>query len=867
MLAKERRRLADQGKGNVPVWYLWGPYVAERSWGTVREDYSADGDAWNYFPFEKSHQWVYRWGEDGIAGWCDRYQILVFSPAFWNGKDPILKERLFGLSSPQGNHGEDVKEYYYYLDATPTHSYMKYLYKYPQSKFPYQALIQANAGRTTAESEFELIDTGIFDQNKYFDIFIEYAKNAPEDIFIRIEAINRAAEAAPLHIIPQLFFRNQWSWGKEKLSQPRISNGSANEKYLCLIADDSALSSPSNLDFDYHLGLQYLYASEGGRPLFTNNENPSADQPFAKDAFHQAIIHHQNSVNPREEGTKAGLHYFFESIPPGQSVVVYLRLVNKSCPHPLKEAEKIFVLRRKEADEFYESVHPPLAGPEERLIQRQALAGMLWTKQIYLFNVNTWLKGDNPDVPLPPERMKIRNTHWRHLNSMRILSMPDKWEYPWFAAWDTAFHCLSLGLVDIEFAKEQLWLLLFEQFQHPNGSIPAYEWEFSDLNPPVQAWAAYRLYKMSYEQTGKKDFNFLKKCYLKMLMNFAYWVNKIDSSGCNVFEGGFLGMDNITILDRSKFKGKEALLKQADGTGWMAMFCLNLMRIALELAQVDATYEFMATKFFQHFIYISYAMQKIDNKNYNLWSEHDGFFYDALVKGDGKFERLRVRSLVGLVPFFAVEMFEESELNRFPEFKKDFFWFLNNQRKLTEHHVTHIPDKKLYVLSLPSQDQLNRVLEYLHNPDEFLSLFGIRSLSKIHEKRPYLYEGAQINYEPGDSMERMKGGNSNWRGPIWMPINYMLIESLKMYAYISPQEKIPQLVNEIALRLINLFKEDATGKRPYFGDFKLAHDPHFKDYLWFNEFFHAETGKGLGSLHQTGWTGLIANLIDEFLRK
>lgn len=864
MFSRERRRLANQGKGNVPLWHLWGPYVAERSWGTVREDYGNDNDPWRHFPFEQAHQRVYRWGEDGIAGWCDRYQTLVFTPAFWNGQDPILKERLFGVSSHEGNHGEDVKEFYYYLDATPTHSYMKYLYKYPQRAFPYQQLIDANATRDAKQTEYELIDTGIFDNNKYFDIFIEYAKEAPEDIYIRIEAFNRGDESAPLHILPQLFFRNQWSWGKQPLPQPRISNDSWKQHNLCLFADDALLLSPPSLDFDYHLGSYYLYGTSGGEPLFTNNENPAPGQLYYKDAFHRAIIHRENSVNRQEEGTKACIHYYFESVPPGQSVVVYLRLVNHFCRNPLEDAEKVFEKRKKEADEFYQSIHPPKATQEERLIQRQALAGMIWTKQIYLFDVNIWFKGDNPDCPPPPERVNIRNTHWRHLNSMRVLSMPDKWEYPWFAAWDLAFHCITLGLVDIEFAKEQLWLLLFEQFQHPNGSIPAYEWEFSDLNPPVQAWAAYRLYKMGYEQTGQKDFNFLKKCYLKLIMNFAFWVNKVDSSGCNVFEGGFLGLDNITILDRSKFKGTGALLKQADGTGWMAMFSLNLMRIALELAQVDPTYEFMATKFFQHFIYISYAMQKIDNKKYNLWSDRDGFYYDALVQPDGSFTRLRVRSLVGMIPFFAIDMFSESELNRFPEFRKNFLWFLNKQKNLTADHVTYIPDKKLYILSLPNQQQLQSLLHYLNDPNEFLSPYGIRSLSKFHEQHPFVYEESTISYEPGDSTQRMKGGNSNWRGPIWFPINYLLIESLKMYALVLPEQKIAEITETIANRLINLFKKDVNGKRPYFADFYLANDHHFNDYLWFNEFFHAETGKGLGASHQTGWTGLVANLIDEF---
>ncbi len=874
MKSQESQRLMEQGTGDVPVWYQWGPYVSERSWGTVREDYSADGDAWRYFPFEQAHQRVYRWGEDGIAGWCDRYQTLVFSPAFWNGKDPILKERLFGLSSHEGNHGEDVKEYYYYLDATPTHSYMKYLYKYPQLEFPYKQLREANAASDTHQQEFELIDTGILKDNKYFDIFIEYAKASPRDTFIRIKAINRGNQSAPLHIIPQLWFRNQWSWGYNKLPQPQISDDTSSKNVLCLFADDARLLSPPNLNFVYRLGPQYLYGSGGGKTLFTNNENHTADQEFYKDGFHQNLIGGQNSLNPDKYGTKAALYYYFDAIPPQGAVEVYLRLVDHPCTNPLAGAEKIINQRKLEADEFYQTIYPPNASAEECMIQRQALASMIWNKQIYLFDVNIWLKGDDPDNPPPPGRTDIRNTHWRHLNSMRILSMPDKWEYPWFAAWDLAFHCITLGLVDIEFAKEQLWLLLFDQFQHPNGSIPAYEWEFSDLNPPVQAWAAFRLYKMEYERTGKKDLNFLKKCYLKLLMNFAYWVNKVDSSGCNVFEGGFLGLDNITIVDRSKIYSAKTTLKQSDGTGWMAMFSLNLMRISLELAKSEPTYESLGTKFFQHFIYIAHAMQK--NQSYTLWSEQDGFFYDALVHADGKFDAFKVRSLVGLIPFYAIEVIEESELNQFPEFKKNFVWFLRNRQRLTKDRVTYVKEtsRNFYILSLPDRKQIKSVVRYLYDPNEFLSNYGIRSLSKFHEKNPFFYEGAQIGYEPGESLQRMKGGNSNWRGPIWFPTNYLLIESLKIYAAAMQHQKIKinndqsifleELVAIIANRLISLFKVNDNGIRPFFGNFPMAKDPHFRDYLWFNEYFQAETGQGLGASHQNGWTGLVANLIDEF---
>ena len=872
MNSSEKDRLLHQGQGNVPLWYKWGPYVSERAWGTVREDYSLDGDAWGYFPFELAHKKTYRWGEDGIAGFCDRYQILVFAPAFWNGKDAILKERLFGLSSPEGNHGEDVKEYYYYLDATPTHSYLKYLYKYPQSAFPYELLKRQNAKRTTREKEYELIDTGIFNDNRYFDIYVEYAKAEAEDIYIRIEAINRGPDAADLHIVPQLWFRNQWSWGEQKTPQPVMHNISTDMQHICLLANDTKLASPANLAFDYHLNQRYLYASEVGAKslLFTNNEDESSEQLFSKDAFHRAIVNGEDSINREEQGTKAGIHYFFKNISSGESVRIYLRLTNQRCDHPLVDAENIIHQRKREADKFYADLHPKNASEDEKMIQRQALAGMIWNKQIYLYDVSRWLKGDKDEYAVhEPQRMLIRNTHWRHLNSMRIFSMPDKWEYPWFAAWDLAFHCITFSLIDIEFAKEQLWLLLFDQFQHPNGAIPAYEWEFSDLNPPVQAWAAYKLFKIEYEKTGKKDLVFLKKCYLKLLMNFAFWVNKVDSSGCNVFEGGFLGLDNITIIDRSKAL-TDMLLKQADGTGWMAMFCLNLMRIALELAKTDPTYDTMATKFFQHFVYIAHAMKKIGFKQYNLWDEADGFFYDVLVHPEGhrpKFETFRVRSMVGLVPLFAIEVVTTDELNRLPEFKKNFFWFLHNRPELIKDCITEIEHsgETHYVLSLADEHRLQNIVTYLNNPEEFLSPFGIRSLSKYHQAHPFKHDKAVVGYEPGESMERMKGGNSNWRGPIWFPTNYLLIESLLIY---QKYFKIDSLnISDLANRLIALFGYDQEGKRRFFGnDFPLAKDPYFKDNLFFYEFFHAETGQGLGALHQTGWTGLVANLIDEFRR-
>ncbi len=868
MSSKEQLRLNSQGNGDVPLWYKWGPYVSERAWGTVREDYSANGDAWRYFPFEEAHSRVYRWGEDGIAGFCDRYQVMIFSPAFWNGKDPILKERLFGLSSHEGNHGEDVKEYYYYLDATPTHSYLKYLYKYPQGEFPYELLKNENAKRSTYENEYELVDTGILSNNRYFDIYIEYAKSSPEDICIRIQAFNRGDQSAPLHIIPQIWFRNQWSWGGQHLPKPVIVNNTDESGHICLLADDSKLLSPSNLAFDYHLKKRYLYSLTEGKVLFTDNENPYPQHSFHKSAFHRAVINNENCTNIMEKGTKAGIHYYFNSIEPGESVTVYLRLTDYPLQQPFADIEEIFEIRKKEADEFYESIYPAGASAEECMIQRQALAGLIWNKQIYLYDVNCWLKGDEPKYSLPESRVDIRNTHWRHLNTMRILLMPDKWEYPWFAAWDLAFQCISLGLLDMEFAKEQLWLLLFDQFQHPNGAIPAYEWEFSDLNPPVQAWAALRLFQMEYQKTGKKDFNFLKKCYLKLLMNFSFWVNKVDTSGCNVFEGGFLGLDNITIVDRSFDIPQGNTIKQADGTGWMGMFCLNLLRISLELSKIDPDYELMATKFFQHFVYISNAMKKIDFKKYNLWNEEDNFFYDTLISESGhklKFEQLKIRSLVGLIPLFAVDVITFEELERLPEFQKNFYWFLANRKDITDDCVTKVDDENSYILSMVDEHKFQKIYDYIADPDEFLSNFGIRSLSKYHSTHPFIFKNAKIGYEPAESLHRLKGGNSNWRGPIWFPTNYLLIESFKVYKKYFKSRNIE--IEEFANRLISLFKINNSGKRNFYGNFPFAQDDYFRDHILFYEYFNPETGEGLGASHQTGWTALVANLIDEFRKK
>jgi hypothetical protein len=876
----EQIRLEEKGKGPVPMWQKWGPYVSERSWGTVREDYSATGEAWSYFTFDQAHYKAYRWGEDGIAGWCDRYQILVFSPSFWNGKDWILKERLFGLSSPEGNHGEDVKEYYYYLDGVPSHAYMKYLYKYPQEEFPYHQLREENAKRTTQDPEYELIDTGIFNENRYFDIFIEYAKSSSEETLIKIEAFNRSKHAHDLHVIPQIWFRNQWSWTPEGEEKPQIYLGKSSKSYVCLVADDSSMPSPSNLSFEYKLGKRYLYGPPGATCLFTNNETRfhGHEKPgeHYKDAFHEHIVRGKDATNPNQLGTKACLHYFFPKVAGEKSICLYLRLSDKQVKDPLKGIAKIFSQRKKETDRFYAGIHPKKATLEEKKIQRQALAGLLWNKQIYLYDVGIWLKGDNPNLPPPLSRHSIRNVHWKHLNSMRIFSMPDKWEYPWFAAWDQAYHCVIWGLLDIEFAKEQLWLLLFDQFQHPNGQIPSYEWEFSDLNPPLQGWAALQLFRMEKKKKGKGDLEFLERCFHKLLMNFSWWVNKVDSSGNNVFEGGFLGLDNITVLDRSQRLPKGVTLQQSDGTGWMAFFCLNLMRIALELSPGNKVYESLATKFFEHYVYIAQAMIKKGDKNIELWDEQDGFFYDVLRHPNGSFSRFQVRSLVGIIPLFAVEYLRDKDLKKFPSFYRDLNWFLKNRKQLVAQSVIirELKKERFYVLVPMNVEQLQSILRYVWNPKEFRSQYGLRSLSKYHESHPFEFEGKKVCYEPAESQDRIKGGNSNWRGPVWTQLTFLLILALRRLAFVFDKELkiaiegedpvyLEKMAKSFSERLISIYTLDNEKNRPFLGkDFPYKNDPNWNQYFLFHEYFDAETGKGLGASHQSGWTSLVANLIN-----
>lgn len=894
MPTPEHRRQAEV-RDDVTAWRRWGPYLADRSWGTVREDYSPNGQAWDFFTHDQARSKAFRWGEDGIAGLCDRYQLLCFAPAFWNGRDPILKERLFGLVPSEANHGEDVKEVYYYLDNVPSHAYMRFLYKYPQREFPYSRLIDENRRRGPREPEFELVDSGAFDDDAYFDIEIEYAKATEEDICVRIEAFNRGRSAAPLHVLPQLWFRNTWSWGPEPGTEPsiRLGSGPAVGQGPSLVSDDSGLVTLMEIPVEYRLGRRALDGPPGGVPLFTDNETNTEvvfgspnRRRYLKDAFHRHIIKRENgALNPGQVGTKAALWYRYDAVPPGGSVVLRLRFSDRGdmttgrCP--LDDVDRVVRQRKAEADAFYDTVHPKGATLDEKRVQRQALAGLLWTKQSYLFDVNRWLDGDNPEWPPPEARKHFRNIHWRHLLSMRIMSVPDKWEYPWFAAWDLSFHCVALALVDHRFAMEQLWQLLFEQFLHPNGQIPAYEWEFSDLNPPVHAWAVWRVYNMARLRTGRADRDWLEKCFHKLMLNFVFWVNKVDSRGNNLFEGGFLGLDNITVFDRSERLTDGTRIEQADATGWMGMYCLNLMRIALELAKENRSYEGLATKFFQHYVYIAAAMKRMGGCEHTLWDERDGWFYDVLAHPGGTMRRIRVRSLVGWVPLFAVERLEEDWIEPFSDFRSCFHWFLRNRRDLVTD-VVHTIDRegrRTHVLTIVNEKQLERMVQRLWDPAEFHSEHGTRSLSKAHAAQPFVLDGLAVTYEPAEAITQIKGGNSNWRGPIWFPTCFLLIESLRKlakgygheYAVRLPcrdnqRVTFPELARDLAERLIRIFTRDpVSGHRPVFGaNERYQNDPHWRDHMLFYEYFHGETGEGLGASHQTGWTALVASLIDEW---
>ncbi|CAN5407049.1 glucosidase [soil metagenome] len=881
-LIAEERRLNLANRREID-WKHWGCYVSERAWGTVREDYSADGSAWSYFPFEDAHSRTFRWNEDGIAGICDRKQNLCFAVSLWNENDEILKERLFGLGGNEGNHGEDVKEYYFYLDNTPTHSYMKYLYKYSQAAFPYQKIYEENAKRDKTQPEYELMDTGVFEEDKYFDVFIEYAKAEFDDICIKITAHNRGSEAAPLHILPTVWFRNDWSWS-EKTEKPILEIEQIDPEKLSAIRI-------SKKDW----GAYRLICEGSSQLLFCENETNYAKlyggknkSSFAKDGISDFIVDRRHeAVNPQQHGTKAAAHYDL-MIAPKSSETIYLRLSGanrniKSHDNFIADCEAIFQIRVKESDEFYASITPENLSVDEKLVMRQSLAGMLWSKQFYHYVVKDWLEGDPAFAPPPKERLSGRNNSWMHLYNDDVVSMPDKWEYPWYAAWDLAFHCIPLSLVDSAFAKRQLILLLREWYMHQNGQIPAYEWKFSDVNPPVHALAALRVYKIEAKRTGQADRPFLEKIFHKLLLNFTWWVNRKDTLDNNVFEGGFLGLDNIGVFDRSADLPSGGLLEQSDGTSWMAMFCLNMLAIAMELAKEDKVYEDVASKFFEHFVYISDAMNNVGDENTELWNERDGFYYDVLHLPDERNIPLKVRSMVGLIPLFAVETIESKWLDDLPDFKRRTEWFLKNRPDLTDQIACmQEPGRQnRNLLALVNKNRLERILRYLFSENEFLSDYGIRALSRFHKTHPYIFElenqSYSVAYEPAESLTGMFGGNSNWRGPIWFPMNYLIIESLQKFDYYYGEDfkvEFPtgsgifltlwQVSQELEKRLCNIFLKDEDGRRAVFGNNeKFQTDENWRDYPLFYEYFHGDNGRGLGASHQTGWTGLMAKLLQQ----
>jgi hypothetical protein len=884
------RDIHDDASG----WRRWGPYLSDRSWGTVREDYSATGDAWGFLPYDLSRSKAYRWGEDGIGGICDRFQRLCFAPAFWNGRDDHLKERLFGLTPYEGNHGEDVKECYYHVDNTPTHSFMSLLYRYPQRAFPYAELVAENRRRERRGPEYELTDTGIFDDGRFFDILVEYAKRSPEEIAIRITATNRGGEPAELHIVPTLWFRNTWAWDGRGAMPPSIRRGAVGE-IACLVADDTGFEIDPRIPASARLGPRWLVAATPPWPdvLVTDNETNgpvvfgpghSSRSRFTKDAFHRRICAGvETACNPAGIGTKAAFHHRFV-VPPGGSAAVRLLLSDRPPQGQARDLEAtiddLIERRRRESDLFHEGVAPRGATDDEKHVQRRAIAGLLWSKQNYIFDVAKWLDGDDPASPPPASRHTIRNAHWRHLDSLRVMSMPDKWEYPWFAAWDLAFQAVPFALVDPQFAKDQLWMLLFEQFQHPSGQLPAYEWEFGDLNPPVHAWAVWRVYNMEKRRHGVDDRAWLERCFHKLLLVFTSWVNKVDHEGDNVFEGGFLGLDNISVFDRSERLADGTVLEQSDATGWMGMFSLIMMRMSLELARGNPVYEGLASKFLQHYAYIAHAMKNMGCRGYSLFDDEDGFFHDVLRYPDGSFRRFQVRSLVGLIPLFAVERLEAAWIEPFKEFSANLRWFLENRSDLAAGVIHEIPaadGSTTHLLTIMDISQLRRMLSRMHDPAEFLSEHGIRSMSKFHEREPFVFDGQVVGYEPAESQTKLKGGNSNWRGPIWFPTTFLVVESLRKlgtafgdgFTIETPGSAgqpitLAALARDIARRLVGIFLLDGSGRRPVFGADPRFADPTWRDELLFFEYFHGDTGAGLGASHQTGWTALVANLIDEW---
>jgi hypothetical protein len=855
-------------------WKRWGPYLSERAWGTVREDYSSGGNAWEYFPHDHARSRVYRWNEDGIAGISDRHQLICFALGLWNERDPILKERLFGVAGNEGNHGEDVKEYYFYLDATPTHSYMKYLYKYPHAEFPYAQLVEENRRRSKDQPEFELLDTGVFEGDRYFDVCVEYAKGDVEDILIRITATNRGPESAALHLLPTIWFRNTWSWGDDEV-RPELRQVSAGIELKHRV-----------------LGKRWLYCEGSPEFLFTENETnlkrifgTENRCPSVKDGINDYVIHgREDAIASTPMGTKAAAHYKLE-IPAAATVAVRLRLTDIDFSGVTGAAfdglDRLFLTRRSEADEFYRTVVPQDLSLDAQNVMRQSFAGMLWSKQFYHYELKRWLDGD-PGNPAPPaERRNGRNKEWTHLYNADVLSMPDKWEYPWYAAWDLAFHCLPLALIDSDFAKEQLVLLLREWYMHPNGQLPAYEWALGDVNPPVHAWAAWRVYKIDKKRHGKGDRLFLERVFHKLLLNFTWWVNRKDAEGMNIFQGGFLGLDNIGVFDRGAPLPTGGYIEQSDGTSWMAMYTLNLLAIALELAREDPAYEDVASKFWEHFIYIAHAMNHRGQNGMGLWDETDGFFYDVLRFPDARKYPIRIRSMVGLIPLFAVQTLEPELLNRLSGFKRRLEWFVQNRPELVGACMRTHGEKERRLLSIVGADQLRRVLQVMLDEQEFLSPYGIRALSRYHRAHPYTLavNGMEysVKYEPAESSVGLFGGNSNWRGPVWFPVNYLLIESLqKFHHYFGDEFKVEfpahsgqfltlwEVAAELSRRLSRIFLQDEKGERPlYQGIAKFQTDPHWNSFILFHEYFHGDTGRGVGANHQTGWTGLIAKLLQQ----
>jgi Glycosyl hydrolase family 63 C-terminal domain len=863
-------------------WNRWGPFLSERGWGTVREDYSAGGNAWSYFPHDHARSRVYRWNEDGIAGICDRHQYLCFALALWNGRDPILKERLFGLTSSEGNHGEDVKEYYFYLDNTPTHSYMKYLYKYPQAGYPYRQLIDENRRRTKADTEYKLVNTGIFDQGRYFDIVVEYAKAEPEDLLIRISISNRGPQAALIDVLPTLWFRNTWSWGRDD-RRPSISSAANTAQQKSQLRTVVAKH--------WELGEYMLYFSGADEWLFTENETNTerlfgvhSPTPYVKDAFHAYVVDGKRAaINPAATGTKAAARCS-RTIGAGESINLDLRLASVLAVHsleaPFADFEATLKQRQKEADEFYNIVLPPELSVDEKLVARQAFAGTLWSKQYYHYIITEWLEGDPSEPVPPPQRLEGRNHEWTHLFAQDVISMPDKWEFPWFASWDLGFHCVTLAHVDPQLAKEQILLMLREWYMHPNGQIPAYEWDFNDVNPPVLSLAARAVFEIEHQRTGVADYTFLERVFQKMLLNFTWWVNRKDALGKNIFQGGFLGMDNIGAFDRDHLPPSYQL-GQADGTSWMAAFAKSMLSIALLLAERDPVYEDVASKFWEHFIYIANAMNSQTDPQKSLWDEQDGFFYDYLISAKHERIAVRARTMVGFVPMFGATTVPPDTFERYPDFQRRRQWFIEHRRDLVESvgpMVVPGANNNL-ILGLVRPNQLRRMLAHMLDENEFLSPYGVRAVSRYHRENPLVLnlDGREyrLDYEPGESGTNLFGGNSNWRGPIWMPVNFLILQALKQYHHYygdkfqvecptgsGNMKNLDQVAEELARRLSRIFLLDAEGKRAVFGDFKLFNnDSHWRDLIPFHEYFHGDTGRGCGASHQTGWTGLIAEVL------